>query len=127
MSHELVAAFTHQQIRLAEVAADIAAARALLREALDLIRAGGPVSPDCYNRIRLYYVASARLCMPAVERLFTNSGGGANYDTNPLQRYWRDVHAMAAHIALNFDTIGEVFGRAELGLPSNPEDPFAFR
>jgi 3-hydroxy-9,10-secoandrosta-1,3,5(10)-triene-9,17-dione monooxygenase len=124
MSHELVASFTHQQIRLAEIAADIAAARALLREVLDMVRAGGPISSDCYNRTRLYYAAIARLCIQAIERLYNNSGGSANYDTNPLQRYWRDVHAMAAHVGVNFDTAGEAFGRAELGLPANPHDPF---
>lgn len=125
MSHELVAAFTHQQIRLAEIAADIAAAQSLLHETLDIVRAGGPLSPDHYNRVRLYYATCGRYCIQAVERLYTNSGGSANYDTNPMQRYWRDVHAMAAHIGLNFDTAGETFGRAELGLPSNPHDLFA--
>ncbi|MBV9230642.1 MAG: acyl-CoA dehydrogenase family protein [Chloroflexi bacterium] len=125
MSHELVAAFSHQQIRLAEIAAEIAAAQSLLHETLDIIRTGGPLTPDRYNRVRLYYVACARFCIQAIERLYTNSGGSANYETNSLQRYWRDVHAMAAHIGLNFDAAGEAFGRAELGLPSNPHDPFA--
>jgi 3-hydroxy-9,10-secoandrosta-1,3,5(10)-triene-9,17-dione monooxygenase len=125
MTHELVVAFTHQQIRLAEIAADLAAAQGLLREALDLVRAGGPLSSDNYNRARLYYATIGRLCTNAIERLYTNSGGGANFDTNPLQRYWRDIHAMTAHIGLNFDTAGEAFARAELGLPPNSHDPFA--
>lgn len=124
-SNELVATFTHQQIRLAEIAIDIAAAQALLREALDTIRAGGIASAERYTRVRLYYTAIARLCIQAVERLYTNSGGSANYDTNPMQRYWRDAHAMGAHVGLNFDIAGEAFGRTELGLPPNPHDPFA--
>ena len=125
MSNELVATFTHQQIRLAEIAMDIAAAQALLREALGMIRAGGLASADRYNRARLYYPAMARLCIQAVERLYTNSGGSANYNTNPMQRYWRDVHAMGAHVGLNFDSAGEAFGRTELGLPPNPHDLFS--
>lgn len=125
MSNELVAAFSHQQIRLAEIAMDIAAADALLRETLDMIRAGRLASPERYNRARLSYAALARLCLQAVERLYTNSGGSANYDTNPMQRYWRDAHAMGAHIGLNFDIAGEAFGRAELGLPPNAHDPFS--
>ncbi len=125
MGNELVTAFTHQQIRLAEMAADIAAAQALCREAIDMIRAGGPVSADCYNRVRLYHAVIARFCTHTVEHLYSNSGGGANFNTNPMQRYWRDVHAMGAHIGLNFDTAGEAFGRTELGLPSNPHDPFS--
>jgi 3-hydroxy-9,10-secoandrosta-1,3,5(10)-triene-9,17-dione monooxygenase len=67
----------------------------------------------------------ARLCIQAVERLYTNSGGSANYNTNPMQRYWRDVHAMGAHVGLNFDSAGEAFGRTELGLPPNPHDLFS--
>jgi 3-hydroxy-9,10-secoandrosta-1,3,5(10)-triene-9,17-dione monooxygenase len=125
MSHELVAAFSHQQIRLAEIAATIAMAQALLREALDIVRAGGPLALDPYNRIRLYYTSIGRLCTNAMEQLYINSGGSANFDTNPLQRYWRDVHAMGAHIGFNFDTAGEAFGRAELGLPPNAHDPFS--
>jgi hypothetical protein len=42
-----------------------------------------------------------------------------------MQRSWRDVYAMEAHTGLNFDMAGEAFGRAELGLPPNPRDPFA--
>jgi len=125
LSHELVAAFPHQQIRLAEIAATIAMAQALLREALDIVRAGGPLALDRYNRVRLYYTSIGRLCTNAMEQLYTNSGGGANFDTNPLQRYWRDVHAMGAHIGFNFDTAGEAFGRTELGLPPNAHDPFS--
>src|SRR5207244_3639398 len=84
MSHELVASFTHQQIRLAEIAADIAAAQALLHEALDLVRAGGPISTDSYYRARLYYASVARFCIQAIERLYTNSGGNANFAENPM-------------------------------------------
>jgi 3-hydroxy-9,10-secoandrosta-1,3,5(10)-triene-9,17-dione monooxygenase len=74
-------------------------------------------------RIRRDYAFVAAKCVRAVERIFNASGGGANFDSNPLQRYWRDVHAMAAHAGINFDAAGENFGRMELGLPLNPKDP----
>jgi 3-hydroxy-9,10-secoandrosta-1,3,5(10)-triene-9,17-dione monooxygenase len=124
-TNERVAAFTHQQIRLAEIAMDIEAAQALHRTALGILLAAEPVSPDRHNRIRVACAATTRLCVQAIERIYTNSGASAIHNTNPLQRYWRDVHAMAAHAVLNFDQSGEAFGRTELGLPPKSFDPFA--
>jgi 3-hydroxy-9,10-secoandrosta-1,3,5(10)-triene-9,17-dione monooxygenase len=124
-TNEPVAAFTHQHIRLAEIATDLEAARALHRSALGILLSDEPVTSDRHNRIRVACAAVARLCVRAIEHIYTNSGGSAIYDTNPLQRYWRDVHAMAAHAVLNLDQAGEAFGRAELGLPPKSFDPFA--
>ena len=124
-TNEQVAGFTHQQIRLAEIAMDIEAAQALHRKALDILLADEPISLDRHNRIRIAGAATARLCVQAIERIYTNSGASANYNTNPLQRYWRDVHAMSVHPGLNFDQAGEAFGRAELGLPPKAFDPGA--
>lgn len=120
---ENVAVLSHQQIRTAEISAELDAAELLFRRALDALRAGGPISMEERVRIRRDYAYIAVLCVRAVERLYNASGGGANYDANPLQRYWRDVHAMAAHAGVNFDAAAENFGRMELGLPLNPKDP----
>jgi len=125
MSHELVTTSTHQQIRLAETAVDISASRALLNEALAIIRSGAPIPPAQYNQIRLSYSAIARFCVGAMERIFINGGAGANYSSNPLQRFWRDIHTMSAHIGFSFDLHGEAFARSEFGLPPSPHDPFA--
>lgn len=125
LNHDLIASFTHQQIRFAEITADIAAARALLKEALALIHNGGQVSAESYNQINLYHAAIGRFCLRAIEQLYTNSGGRANFSTHSMQRYWRDAHAIAAHVGLNFDMLGEAFGRAELGLPPSPQNPFS--
>ncbi len=125
LSHEQVVVLPQQQIRLAEIAAELDSAEQLLRRNLNVIRNGGPLEPALYARNRRDYAYLARLCIEVVERLYVNSGGGANYEANPMQRYWRDVHAMGVHAALNFDSAGEAFGRATLGLPPNPHDSFA--
>ncbi len=125
LNHDLIASFTHQQIRFAEITADIAAARALLKEALSMLHTGGQISVESYNRINLYHAAIGRFCLRAIEQLYANSGGRANFNTHPMQRYWRDAHAMAAHVGLNFDMLGEAFGRAELGLPPSSHNPFS--
>ncbi|WP_437756806.1 acyl-CoA dehydrogenase family protein [Sorangium sp. So ce1389] len=124
-SREQVASLSHQQIRLAEISAEIDAAELMLRRSLDTLRPGGPLSMEQRVRIRRDYAYSAVLCVRAVERIYNASGGGANYESNPIQRDWRDVHAMAAHAGINFDAAAENFGRMELGLPLNPRDPLA--
>ena len=120
VSGEPVASFTHQQIRLAEVAAEIDSARLLLQRALDMIRSGGPISLEQRIRTLRDYAYIAQLCVHATERLFLASGASAHYESNPMQRYWRDVHTMAAHVAFNLDAAGEQFGRVELGLSFHP-------
>ncbi len=56
----------------------------------------------------------------AVDRLFTASGGRAIFRSNPLQRAWRDVHAIRAHAANDLEKIAPILGRIELDLP--PKD-----
>jgi 3-hydroxy-9,10-secoandrosta-1,3,5(10)-triene-9,17-dione monooxygenase len=53
----------------------------------------------------------------AVDRLFEASGGGGIYLSNPIQRAWRDVHAMRAHAGNNPEKAAAVFGRSEFDLP----------
>jgi 3-hydroxy-9,10-secoandrosta-1,3,5(10)-triene-9,17-dione monooxygenase len=122
-SREQIATLSHQQIRMAEVAVELDAAQLLLRRALDIMRLGGPLTLQQRVTLRRDYAYTATLCVRAVERLYTASGASANFESNPLQRYWRDVHAMAVHAGINPDAAGENFGRLELGLPLNPKDP----
>lgn len=119
---EQVATLTHQQIRMAETAAELDAAQLLLRRDLELQRSGA-LSLAQRVLIRRDYGYIAALCVRAVERMYLAAGAAANYHSSPLQRFWRDVHAMAAHAGISFDAAGENFGRSELGLPLNPKDP----
>jgi 3-hydroxy-9,10-secoandrosta-1,3,5(10)-triene-9,17-dione monooxygenase len=118
-----VATLPHQQIRMAEISAELDSAQLLLRRALDTMRPGGALTLQQRVQTRRDYAYAATLCVRAVERLYTASGAAANFESNPLQRYWRDVHAMSVHAGINFDAAGENFGRLELGLPLNPKDP----
>ena len=45
------------------------------------------------------------------------SGGRGIFLANPIQRAWRDVHAMQAHAGTNLERAAAVFGRSEFGLP----------
>jgi 3-hydroxy-9,10-secoandrosta-1,3,5(10)-triene-9,17-dione monooxygenase len=53
----------------------------------------------------------------AVDRLFEASGGRAIFLDNPIQRAWRDVHAIRAHAGNNPEKAAVIFGRSEFGLP----------
>ncbi|QBD82983.1 acyl-CoA dehydrogenase [Ktedonosporobacter rubrisoli] len=120
-----VAALARHQIRLAETSAELDAAYLLLQRAVEVLRLARAISPELHNRTRRDYAYIVRLCLNAIERLYLNSGAGSNYVSNPLQRYWRDIHAMAGHTGVSFDAAGEAFGRFELGLPPDPQDLFA--
>ena len=115
--------FSHQQIRIAETEAEITAAQSFMRRALESFHADELLSLEQRIQNHRDYAYLTQLCLRAIERIYLTSGGTANYESNPLQRYWRDVHAMGAHVAINFDTAGETFGRQELGLMRNPNDP----
>jgi 3-hydroxy-9,10-secoandrosta-1,3,5(10)-triene-9,17-dione monooxygenase len=117
-------AFTHLQIRLAETEAEISAARSFLREIVEVASTDGPITLEQRARNHRNFGYLTQLCLRAVERIYLSSGGNANYDSNPLQRYWRDIHAMGSHAAIGFDTAAETFGLLELGLPRNPRDPY---
>jgi 3-hydroxy-9,10-secoandrosta-1,3,5(10)-triene-9,17-dione monooxygenase len=123
LSRESVAGLSHRQIRVAEIQAQIDCAEMLVRRALDTVRDPAEMTLDQRVHRRRDFAYAARLCQTAVEQIYTNSGAGAQYDSNPIQRYWRDIHAMTVHAGLNFDSAGENFGRHALGLPLSENQP----
>ena len=46
----------------------------------------------------------------AVERLFRTAGSRGQLATDPLQRFWRDLHCMASHVALQLDPQAVAYG-----------------
>ena len=108
------------QLRLAEAAAEVDAARALhrqdIREILDRAARGEGFSELDRIRYRRDKAFIARLCVRAVDRLFEASGARAVLDAEPIQRCHRDAHGASHHAALSWDLIAEQFGRQALGL-----------
>ena len=117
----MVAEDPFMQFRLADAAADVDAARdRLLRnfeEMMCLARAGQEIPLESRARYRWDAAKTTTWCVQAVDRLFEASGGRAIFLHHPIQRAWRDVHAIRAHAGNNPDKAALIFGRSEFGLP----------
>ena len=90
-----------------------------LREMLELARAGQRLSYAQRARYRWDTSHAVTIGVRAVDRLFTASGGRAIFRSNPLQRAWRDIHAIRAHTANDLEKFAPTFGRIELDLPTH--------
>ena len=116
-----IAELSSAQLRIAESQAEIDAAHAVMLRNLDEInrhgRDGKDQSLDDRVRYRRDNAFAAQLSTRAVDRIFPLLGGAGLASDDPIQRAWRDVHAIAQHIALIWDLQGEQWGAVALGQP----------
>jgi alkylation response protein AidB-like acyl-CoA dehydrogenase len=115
-----MAEFATIQSRVAEATGSIDAARLMILHSLeDALRAAEfseQAALDLRLRNRLSQAFSVRLLVQAVDALFTASGGQGIFTTKPLQRTWRDAHAAAVHVSVNWDAVSTMYGQYALGL-----------
>ena len=116
-----LADFSTMQVHVAEAGARIDAAEALmLRDCAEAMQYGEESKvPPMEDKVRWRRdgAFAARLCTEAVDVIFTAAGGGAIYESNALQRAFRDIHAANGHFGVNWDANGINYGRVALGLP----------
>jgi 3-hydroxy-9,10-secoandrosta-1,3,5(10)-triene-9,17-dione monooxygenase len=109
------------QMRLAESASEIDSAyNGILgnfAEMYGLACAGQEIPLVRRARYRWDFAKAVDWSVRAVSRLMEASGGRGIFLNNPIQRAWRDVHAIRAHAGNNPDRAAAVFGRSEFGLP----------
>lgn len=98
----------HQQITVARAAGEIDAAALLLGRVAAIADRGG-VSPEETTRSWRDCALAVELLVGAVDRLFRSAGTSAQADTQPLQRFWRDVNAAASHVVLRFETAAAAY------------------
>src|SRR5437763_6059274 len=112
------------QYRMAEAAAAIGAARDRVlgnfAEMMRLARAGEEIPLTMRARCKWDAGKAIDWSVQALDWLFEASGGRGIFLNNPIQRAWRDVHAMRAHAGNNPERAAFVFARSEFGLP--PQD-----
>ena len=115
-----MAELTTVQMRVAEAAACIDAAKLLifrdLAEAYGMATQGEAANVDMRLRNRRDQAFCVRLLTKAIDALFLAAGGQGLFLDHPLQRFWRDAHAAGSHISLNWDSAGSMFGQYLLGL-----------
>ena len=54
-------------------------------------------------------------CIEVVDALFSAAGGGAIFESHPLNRYFQDVHAARAHYANRPEKPAQNLGRILMG------------
>ena len=80
------------------------------------LRAGEAITVADRIRSRRDQAYATRLALQAVEALNASIGGAGLFISNPIQRAWRDVNAVARHISLNWDAVGTMYGQHVFGL-----------
>lgn len=115
-----MAQFATIQVRVAEAAAAIDAAKMLVRrDCEDIMRVmaeGRPLTVEERARNKGDLSFAVRLARQATDRLFESIGGAGLSNDGLVQRYWRDLHAASKHISLNWDMCSTLYGRVSLGL-----------
>ena len=109
----------YQMAGFGETAADVAASRVHLlhitAELFDHVSQGGTVTMSQRLEYRRSQVRAARRAITAVERLANLAGAGSLALDQPLQRYWRDLHAGGNHICNVSDPVYFAWGVEHFG------------
>jgi 3-hydroxy-9,10-secoandrosta-1,3,5(10)-triene-9,17-dione monooxygenase len=113
------------QLRVAEATAMIDAADLLyhrsLTQTIDKIMAGETPSLEDRIRSRRDQAYAVKTSTRAVELLLDAQGGKGLYEGGQVQRAFRDLHAMSAHIMAGWDMPALSYGQVILGgTPTNP-------
>ena len=109
------------QVQLATAEGELTAARALVFQTLDQvwhIAQTGSIADEDRARLRLAATHAARTSRAVVDAACDLVGGAAIRQSQPFQRYQRDIDAMNTHIMVGATTYKPI-GRILLGLPTD--------
>ncbi len=108
------------QADVARAEALVRAARAFLFQTIDEVwadvAAGRGATLEQRALLRLAAVDGAHKAAQAVDLMYNAGGATSIYETSPLERCFRDVHVVTAHIIVQ-PPVYELAGRVLLGLP----------
>jgi len=107
------------QVRVGAAGARVDAARQLLRrnceEAMAIARANVIADAPTKLRFKRDLAYAAQLATEAVDILHAMAGANGIYDSYPIQRIFRDAHALAGHFSFSTDAQFSAWGLAALG------------
>ena len=108
--------------RVSESAAEIHAADLIARTDLQRLHERGKAGDRFTEQEMLELQRNrgfiAELCMRSVNRLVRMMGATGIFDENPLNRYFRDIHAMTTQVGVAWDFTMPHWGRWALGVPA---------
>ncbi len=120
MGGDRMAEFPHVQSRLGQAQAHFNAGHALLLSDLRETEAmaGRGQTPDIARRIhnRLTQSFIVKLATEGIDAIYAATGGPGLHLAAPIQRAWRDIHAIGHHISFNWDAVSSMYGQMRLGL-----------
>jgi alkylation response protein AidB-like acyl-CoA dehydrogenase len=112
------------QVRISQAESLVRSARLFLFDALDRLWrpliATGEVTMEARAHVRLAASHAVSSAVQAVDLLYIGAGASALYTTCPLERAFRDVHAITQHIGVH-PRVMETTGLVLLGL--EPDTP----
>jgi 4-hydroxyphenylacetate 3-monooxygenase len=113
------------QMRLAESVHEIASLTAYYRQIADTMQrygeSGEPYTEAQFNEMQHAFPFITSRVVAVVNRLWEGAGASAIFESNPMQRYWRDVQACRLHFGSDYDSNRVQYGRYLLGMPPTPD------
>jgi len=111
--------FQAVQLRVAAAGAKVDAARLVIRtdclDAQRIAEAGRAPTVEEKLRFKRNVAYAVELCTEAVDVLHALAGANGIYDRYPIQRLFRDQHALTGHIGFSWDAQGAPWGLVVLG------------
>lgn len=111
--------FQAVQLRVGAAGARIDAAELIARNdcrtGQEYAEAGRVMDTETKLRLKRNLAYAVQLCTEAVDTLHSVAGAIGIYDGYPIQRLFRDAHALAGHFSFAFDAHGSNWGLVALG------------
>jgi 3-hydroxy-9,10-secoandrosta-1,3,5(10)-triene-9,17-dione monooxygenase len=111
--------FQAVQLRIGTAAAKIDAAKLTMRndclEGQAIAEQGVIADAATKLRFKRNLAYGVQLCTEAVDALHAMAGANGIYDSYPIQRIFRDAHALGGHFSFSYDAQVSAWGLAALG------------
>lgn len=115
-----IASHVQVQMRVSEASGLLDAAKLLIlrdcRDTMATVRSGAVLPLEQRLRNKRDQALAMRFLKDAVQLLADASGARGQFTDHPIQRAYRDIHAVSCHITLNWDAVMPAYGRHILGL-----------